>query len=66
MPNKVSLLTEQLEDRTNRQLRETLVFRNIPEGNDEHSYNDTKEVLVTVISSHCTDITFEEALRQIK
>ena len=66
VPDKVSELEEKLEDRTNRQLRETLVFKNIPEGQGEVSYDDTKELLATIISTHCTDVSYDIAFNEIK
>ena len=47
-------------------MRETLVFKNIPEGPNEESYKDTKELLATVISDHCPGISYRDALGQIK
>ena len=67
MPDDVRELSENVEDRTNRQLRETLVFKNIPEVlNGEETYNDTKELLATTISEHCVDVSYDDALSQIK
>lgn len=65
LPDKVIDLQEKLEDRTNRQLRETLVFRNIPETSPEENYAQTKELLAKHISEH-TDIPLEEIKQQIK
>ena len=53
-----------MEDRTNRQMRETLIFKNIPEETEE-SYDDTREVLATIISTHC-GIAYEEVFKDIK
>ena len=60
-------ITENVESRTNRQLRETLIFKNVPEveGNDE-SYDDTKDLLATIISENLEDITYEQAFDLIK
>lgn len=66
LPYKVAQLTEVVEDCTNRQLRETLVFKNIPEEGSDESYKQTKELLATVISTHCSEISYEVAFSQIK
>ena len=67
MPEDVRELSEKVEDRTNRQLRETLVFKNIPEvRNGDETYKDTKELLATTISEHCVDVSYDDALSQIK
>ena len=67
LPKKVNDLTEQLEERTNRQLRETLVFKNVPEqeGEDSDSYLETKRLLADLISTHC-DVSYDEAFDGIK
>ena len=67
VPKDIKQLSEDIESRTNRQLRETLVFKNIPEtaGRDE-SYKDTKDLLATTISETCDGISKEFALSQIK
>ena len=68
VPKDIKQLSEDIESRTNRQLRETLVFKNIPEtpGVDKESYKDTKDLLATTISETCDGITKEFALSQIK
>ena len=66
IPTRVAQLIETVEDRTNRQLRETLVFKNIPEEENEKSYDDTKKLLATVISEHCPNITYATAFNEIK
>ena len=66
LPGKGDQLRENIEDRTNRQLRETLVFKNIPEEVQDESYKETKELLATVISNNCPDVSYEQALSQIK
>ena len=65
VPDKVSQLAELVEERTNRQLRETLIFRNIPEEEGESSYKATKDLLAKVIHQH-TNIGYEYVLGQIK
>ena len=42
---QISDLTNLLEERTNRQLRNTLVFKGIPEAPNEKTWEDTKSVL---------------------
>ena len=64
--DEIDHLAEKVEDRTNRQLRETLIFKNIPEDGDEESYQQSKELIATTISTHCEDITYEYALSQVK
>ena len=68
VPNDIGQLAEKVEDRTNRQLRETLVFKGIPEeeGTEEDKYMETKKLLATIISTHCTGISYDDALKQIK
>ena len=66
LPVEVKQLQEDMESRTNRQLRETLVFRNVPELNNEETYAQTKQLLATTINEVCPDISYESALAQIK
>ena len=65
LPVKVDHLKELNEERTNRQLRETLIFKNIPESHQEETYADTKKILAEVISVHC-DIPVDQVIRDIK
>ena len=58
-------LREELENRTNRQLRRTLIFKNIPETKDDESYAEVKALLAKIISTH-TEITNAEALAGIE
>ena len=58
-------LREELESRTNRQLRRTLVFKNIPETKNDESYQEVKALLAETISS-ITDISKEEAFNGIE
>ena len=58
-------LKEELESRTNRQLRRTLIFKNIPESKEDESYSDVKILLTDVISSQ-TDIPREEVFNGIE
>ena len=54
-------LKEEIENATNRQLRRTLIFRNIPETKDDESYPEVKELLARTIGSN-TDMSYEEIL----
>jgi rubrerythrin len=65
IPEKVDKLTEVCEERTNRQLRETLVFKNVPEEMEDETYNDTKDVVANLISEHC-GLDFQEVRGEIK
>ena len=58
-------LKEELESRTNRQMRRTLVFKNIPETKDDESFAEVKELLADIISSS-TEIGKEEAFSCIE
>ena len=60
----VKQLREEIEERTNRQLRETLIFKNIPE-NGKETYEQTRELLADLISQH-SDISYDVAFAQIK
>lgn len=64
LPAKVQQQRELTEERTNRQLRETLVFKNVPEG-EEKTYADTKKILSQLISQHC-DLPMEVVSKEIK
>ena len=65
LPAKVTDLTERVEERTNRQLRETLVFRNFPESSPDETYAQIKQLLAEQISEHC-GIPFDDVNNQIK
>ena len=65
LPDRVKKLTEVTEERTNRQLRETLVFHNVAELHDQESYAETKDLLAKLISDVC-DISYEDAFNEIK
>ena len=51
LPERIVQLAENIKDRTNRQLRETLVFKNIPEMEQHPSYKETKQLLANVIDN---------------
>ena len=62
--DNVSKLTERLEDRTNRQLRSTLVFKGIPESPDERkgqkgAWDATRAVLSETLSKHIPSLSPE-------
>ena len=58
LPGEIDAIKEEAEDRTNRQLRKTLIFRNVTECNDNESYEDTKEVLARLIVENCEDVSY--------
>ena len=58
-------LRESIENRTNRQLRRTLIFKNIPETKDDESYQEVKALLADMISS-ATEISREEVFAGIE
>ena len=63
--DRISKLEERIEERTNRQLRQTLVFKNIDErGGKEKDWSVTKDVLAETISS-TLDISFDSAYDMI-
>ena len=64
VPAKIRDLAELTESRTNRQLRKTLIFRNIEEVKADETYSETKELLARTISSN-TSITYQRALDNI-
>ena len=57
-------LKEEGEEHKNRQLRETLIFKNIPEDGDE-TFDDTREILATIISETCDTIDYDTAFNEI-
>ena len=65
LPNIIQTLKEEAEDRTNRQLRETLIFKNIPEELEKESWEDTKRLLATIISRFCDSIEYDDAYKSI-
>ena len=64
LSEKFNDLRELTEERTNRQLRETLIFKNVPEQAEE-TWNDTKILLAKLISEHC-DMRYEDVIVDIK
>ena len=71
LPTEMDELAEEIEDRTNRQLRETLIIKNVPEIDDENTGNMTKNYLATkkllakVICEHI-NIGYDECFDSIK
>ena len=63
VPNNVKDIKENMEERTNRQLRETLIFKNVPE-QEKETYDQTREVLAQLISTH-TNIEYDTAFQNI-
>ena len=55
-----------MEERTNRQLRETVIFKNIPEELANERWEDTKNLLAKTISETCETISYEDAFEGIK
>ena len=58
--NHIKLIEERIEERTNRQLRKTLVFRGIPEKSSEgaepgqpETWAETEAILAKEIAKHC-------------
>ena len=60
MAKKIKVLEKTMEDRINRQLRQTLVIRNIPEEADEKSWSDTTDVVADKIAD-LLHLEFDEA-----
>ena len=54
-------IEERVEERTNRQMRKTLVFRGIPERAGEKTWQDTDELLAKTLADVCDDINHDEA-----
>ena len=65
IPETVQQLKEVVEERTNRQLRETLIFKNIEEKENE-KWEDTKILLAKLISETCQNISYNDAFHGIK
>ena len=56
LQNQVSELQKQMDEQTDRSLRCTLIFKNIPHEEDENSSESTA-VLTKAITNHCTDLS---------
>ena len=66
LPRKVKDLEEKVEDRTNRQLRETLIFKNVPEASSNESWFETKDIVAKAISENVEGVTFDYDKQQIR
>ena len=66
IPSDIKIIEELLEDRTNRQLRETLVFQNVPETSEKESYEVTKDLLAELIADNIGGQTKDSAKLLIK
>lgn len=60
MLERVKLLEKKVEDRTNRQLRQTMVLRGLKELPEEESWSDTRDLVASKISE-LLNIEFSEA-----
>ena len=49
--SEIEELSERVEERTNRQLRQTLIFKGIPEGPNEKNWADTRTLLAKTIAT---------------
>ena len=64
-------MAENIEDRTNRQLRETLIIKNVPEIGEENTnnstknYQATKKLLAELISKHL-NIGYDDVFAELK
>ena len=58
---KIHNLKWKLEDRTNRDMRNTLIFKGVPEKKDESTWDKTESVLAGIISKTC-DMDIEETI----
>ena len=65
LPKEIDDLKELTEERTNRQLRETLVFKNVPETLPDETFADTKDILAKLIGDIC-DIPVDDVAKEIK
>jgi len=66
-------IIEYAEDRVNRQLRKTLIFKGIPEKtrdqqeeNKKETWDETADILATNISEICQDIDYDEAWNMVE
>ncbi|NQY43849.1 MAG: hypothetical protein HRT87_10955 [Legionellales bacterium] len=66
VPTCLKKLEEKVEERTNRQLRETLIIKDVPEEVEKETWDETKNLLAQVISDNMDDVSFEFAYGQIK
>ena len=66
MKKNLKALEERIEDRTNRQLRKTIVISGIREQKGEETWADTKRVVANTISKHIKDVDYTEALDMLE
>ena len=59
--NQINYLTENVESRTNRQMRNTLVFKGIPESKEEKSWEQTRTVLAATVSKCIPRLSKDDA-----
>ena len=64
IPKEIGELKELVESRTNRQLRKTVIFKNIEETKDDESYEEVKELLARTISDN-TDLPYDQVFNGI-
>ena len=64
LTKQVKELEKKVEDRTNRQLRKTLVFRQVPELDSEKTWSDTTEIVANKISE-LLDMNIDDARYEI-
>ena len=62
---KINVLERRLEDRTNRSMRKTLVFKGIHEGEEEKTWQHTEDILAEVIAN-TLDVSTERASGMIE
>ena len=62
---KIKSLEESIEDRTNRQLRETLIIKGIPE-EDNEDWERTKQIIAETISNNIDNLSYDDAYNEIK
>ena len=61
--NKINIIEERVESRTNRQLRQTIIISGVKERKDE-SWDDTRELVADVISKNL-NISFDSAEKML-
>ena len=64
VPREIGDLKELIESRTNRQLRKTVIFKNIEETKADESYEEVKELLARTISDN-TDLPYDQVFNGI-
>ena len=59
-------LTEQLDDQINRNLRQTLIFKDVYKSHTEKTWDDTCEVLADRIHKHCPELSTDFLISKIE